>query len=102
MPFLGLGRNALRGNGLSQIDLAVDRTLIRRERLSLESRVQVFNVLNQVNYADPVRHLDSPYFGQPASLANRMLGSGNAHSGLAPAFQIGGPRTLECSLRVRF
>jgi hypothetical protein len=55
-----------------------------------------------VNFADPVRFLSSGLFGEPASLLNMMLGSGSPNSGLAPALQSGGPRTLQLGLRARF
>jgi hypothetical protein len=35
-------------------------------------------------------------------MLNLMLGSGSPHSGLAPAFQMGGSRTLQLSLRFGF
>jgi hypothetical protein len=97
-----LGRNAIRGFGMSQLDLAVERRFSVLERAELLLRVEAYNALNHVNPADPVRFLDSPFFGTAPSLLNLMLGSGTARSGLAPAFQIGGPRMLEISLRLRF
>jgi hypothetical protein len=64
--------------------------------------MEAYNALNRANPADPVRFLDSPYFGRPLSMLNLMLGSGSARSGLTPAFQIGGPRSLQFSLCLRF
>jgi hypothetical protein len=97
-----LGRDAISGFGMSQLDLAMQRRVAFSERMELVMRVEAYNALNHVNPADPVRFLDSPFFGTPTSLLNLMLGSGTARSGLAPAFQPGGPRSLEISLRLRF
>jgi hypothetical protein len=35
-------------------------------------------------------------------MLNLMLGSGTPHSGIAPAFGLGGPRVLQLTLRFRF
>jgi hypothetical protein len=58
--------------------------------------------MNQANFADPVPFLVNPLFGQSVSMLNMMLGTGSPASGLAPMFQIGGARTVELALRVRF
>ena len=97
-----LGRNAISGFGMSQIDLAVRRTFRLAERYSLEMRAEAFNALNQPAFADPVRFLDSPLFGRSPSMQNLMLGSGSPSSGLAPAFQTGGPRSLQLIVRFQF
>ena len=65
-------------------------------------RVEAFNVTNHPQFGDPVRFLDSPLFGRPVSMLNLMLGSGTPHSGIAPAFQTGGPRVLQFTVRVHF
>jgi outer membrane receptor protein involved in Fe transport len=97
-----LGRNAIAGAGMSQIDLALARSVRISERSTLELRFEAYNALNHPNPADPVRFLDSPFFGRPNSMLNLMLGTGSARSGLAPAFQLGGPRAIELTLRWRF
>ena len=97
-----LGRNALTGFGMSQWDLALRREFLRSDRRALELRVEAYNALNHPDFADPVRFLSSPLFGQSPSMLNLMLGSGTAGSGLAPLFQAGGPRSMQVSLRFRF
>jgi hypothetical protein len=97
-----LGRNALTGFGMSQIDLAVRREFRVADRRTLELRVEAFNALNQANLADPVRYLNSPFFGQSTSMLNLMLGTGSSGSGLAPLLESGGPRSVEAVLRFRF
>lgn len=98
----GLGRNAITGFGMSQLDLALRRDFRLGERRSLELRLEAFNALNQASFADPARYLVSPLFGQSTSMLNLMLGTGSPGSGLAPIFQIGGARSAQAMLRLRF
>jgi hypothetical protein len=97
-----LGRNALSGFGMSQLDLAVRREFALGEKRSLQFRLDAFNAWNHANFADPIRFLASPFFGQANSMLNLMLGTGSPGSGLAPLFQAGGARSLQVSVRLRF
>ena len=97
-----LGRNAFNGFGMSQLDLALRREFFHTERRSLQLRVEAFNALNHSNFADPVRFLMNPLFGQSSSMLNVMLGTGSPGSGLAPIFQAGGARSVQVSVRFRF
>jgi len=97
-----LGRNAVTGFGMSQLDLTLRRNFLLSERRSIELRLEAFNALNQANLADPVRFLVSPLFGESSSMLNLMLGSGSPGRGLTPAFQIGGARSLQLGLRFHF
>jgi hypothetical protein len=87
---------------MSQLDLALRREFFVKENRSLQLRIEAFNAFNHANFADPIRFLSSPVFGQSASMLNLMLGTGSPGSGLAPLFQGGGPRSLQISLRFRF
>ncbi len=97
-----LGRNALRGFGMSQVDLALRRTFVLSERIGIEFRAEVFNLLNRASPGDPVPYLQDARFGRSISMLNLMMGSGAPHSGLTPAFQTGGTRTAQLQLRLRF
>lgn len=97
-----LGRNAISGFPMHQVDAAVRRALLATERYSLLLRLDVFNVFNHPNFADPVRFLSSPLFGVAPSMLAQMLGTGSPASGLTPAFQTGGARSLQFSLRLSF
>jgi hypothetical protein len=97
-----LGRNAFNGFGMFQLDLALRREFFAAERHSLQLRVEAFNAFNHANFADPVRFLASPLFGQSPSMLNYMLGTGSPGSGLAPMLQGGGARSLQVGLRFRF
>jgi len=96
-----LGRNAIEGFGMNQLDLSLHRDFMLKHGRA-EVRLDGFNVSNRANLSDPVRFLTSPLFGQPASMLNTMLGTGTPSSGLTPMFQNGGARSFQLSLRWRF
>jgi hypothetical protein len=97
-----LGRNAIAGFGMSQVDAALSRQFALRSAGKLLLRFEAFNLANQTNFADPVRYLASPMFGRSAAMLNLGLGNGTPASGLSPLLQIGGPRSLQVSLRWQF
>jgi hypothetical protein len=97
-----LGRNVPGGFGMRQLDLSVKREFHLGEQRGLQLRIEAFNALNQANFADPIRYLDSPLFGQSTSMLNMMLGTGSSGSGLAPTLQTGGPRSVQISARFHF
>ncbi|MBS1828566.1 MAG: TonB-dependent receptor [Acidobacteria bacterium] len=97
-----LGRNALSGFGMHQIDAALRREFRVSDHSVLHFRVEAFNMLNHPNFADPVRFLSSPLFGESPSMLSLMLGTGSPGSGLTPVFQTGGARSLQMVLRLRW
>ncbi|MET0623346.1 MAG: TonB-dependent receptor, partial [Pyrinomonadaceae bacterium] len=97
-----LGRNALRGFGLSQLDLAVGRQFALSERTRLQLRAEVFNVSNHPNFGDPVGDLQSRLFGLSTQTLARSLGTGGINGGLSPLYQVGGPRSVQLALRLGF
>jgi hypothetical protein len=97
-----LGRNSIPGFAMAQVDLALRREFHVRDRKVIQVRLEAFNVLNQANFADPVKFLSSAVFGQSTSMLNLMLGTGSPGSGLSPILQTGGPRSLQATVRFRF
>ena len=97
-----LSRNAIRGFGLADVDAAVERKFQLSDSSVLRLRLQAYNVTSTAALGDPVRVLTNPLFGQPVSMMNLMLGTGRPISGITPAFQSGGPRTFEASIRLSF
>lgn len=97
-----LGRNALRGFPFWQVDFALRRQFEVTNRIKLQFRAEFFNLFNHSNFGNPRASLNDPLFGQSSSLLNRGLGSGGASGGLNPVFQIGGPRSVQLSLRLAF
>jgi len=96
--FGNLGRNALRGLAVSQIDFAVRRNIFKRENIRVELRTDFFNILNTPNFANPSGALNNAAFG----LAQNMLGRGlsTGAGALSPLFQIGGPRSIQFAIKV--
>ncbi len=97
-----LGRNAIYGNGLTQVDLGLHRHFELTSGTSLEFNLNVFNLLNHPAFSNPVPFLNSPLFGLSTSMQNLMLGSGTPNTGLPPLFQAGGSRSAEIRFRFSF
>jgi hypothetical protein len=102
-----LGRNTLRGFGVSQWDLAIHRDFPIRELLKLQVRAEMFNVLNHPNFGAPIGDLASSQFGRSTSMFGQYLNGGilggNVGGGaLSPLYQIGGPRSIQVALKVQF
>jgi hypothetical protein len=97
-----LGRNALRGFPASQIDIALRRQFNLGERMNLQFRIDVFNIFNHPNFADPDGALFGSFgdtnenFGVSTQMLGRILG------GLRPLYQIGGPRSMQLALKFQF
>jgi hypothetical protein len=79
-----LGRNAIRGPGDSNTDLALAKhfKFYAHDRLDAELRMDAFNVFNRVNFANPNTNIFSPTFGQVSTTL--------------------GPRVLQIALHLRF
>jgi hypothetical protein len=67
----GLHRNTLRGPHQTNLNLALAKTTAITERISLELRVEYFNVLNHPEFAMPDTNPGSPTFGQIGSTGTR-------------------------------
>jgi hypothetical protein len=99
-----LGRNSLRGFGAQQLDLSVRREFRLGDNSALQFRLEAFNVLNHPNFGLPNRSLNpfpDAFFGQPTLMLGRSLGAGGTSGGLSPLYQVGGPRSLQLSLRLQ-
>ena len=101
-----LGRNTLRGFPVYQLDLAVRRQFNITERVNVQFRSEFFNILNHPNFGlgDTATDaaLSSPLFGISQAMLGRFLGSGGAVGGFNPLYQIGGPRSIQFSLKLGF
>lgn len=93
-----LGRNSILGFGLTQVDFSVGRRFPIREQLNLQLRADLFNIFNHPNFADPAPRIVGGNLldGQATQMLNRGLG------GLSPIYQVGGPRSVQLSLRLTF
>ena len=98
-----LPRNALRGFGAAQWDLAIHRTFPIHEQLKLQFRAELFNVLNHPNFGPPSGSVTSGQFGLSSQTLGQFLGGGNSGSGgFSPLYQIGGPRSMQFALKLSF
>jgi hypothetical protein len=90
------GRNSLRGFPLSQLDFSFRRRFPLREKWNLELRADLFNALNHPNFATPNGSRSDPLFGQSTQMLRSELG------GVSPLYQVGGPRSMQLSLKLQF
>ncbi|HKZ79486.1 MAG TPA: carboxypeptidase regulatory-like domain-containing protein [Pyrinomonadaceae bacterium] len=97
-----LGRNALRGFSISQVDVALRREFNLTDRLKLQFRAELFNIFNHPNFADPRGVLTDPFFGQSTLMLGQGLGSGGAGGGFSPLYQVGGPRSTQFAVKLVF
>jgi hypothetical protein len=69
-----LGRNAIRGPGFVNMDMALSKHFKFHERLDAELRLDAFNVFNHVNFGNPNTNIFSVNFGQVSTTqAPRVL-----------------------------
>ncbi|MBL8174924.1 MAG: carboxypeptidase regulatory-like domain-containing protein [Bryobacterales bacterium] len=92
-----LGRNVMRGFGLSQVDLSVRRKFTVSESVAVDLRADAFNVFNTPNFGNPTGVMTSANFGR----TTQILSTG-VTGGLNPQFQVGGPRSIQLGLRIQF
>jgi hypothetical protein len=99
-----LGRNALRGFPLQQLDLAIHREFLVGDRFRLRFEGDIFNVLNHPNFSSPQSFLSLPNFGIANSMLNSSFGTGNASTGggYNPLYSLGGPRSVQLALKLIF
>jgi hypothetical protein len=83
--FGNLGRNILRAPGQKRLDMAISKETRLREGLSLQTRWDVFNVFNNVNFATP----------------NSVIGDAGTDFGKITD-TVGGPRVMQFALKLTF
>jgi hypothetical protein len=106
--FGSLGRNSLIGPGYRNFDLSLFKTTRITEKVSLQLRAEIFNVLNHPNFASPLL----PSFAADASfngLDENGRGIGFLPITVTPDVGIGnpflgggGPRNFQFAARLTF
>jgi hypothetical protein len=100
--FGNAGRNILRGPNFAQVDFSVLKNTRLWENTSLQLRVDIFNLFNRANFADPSGGLvngdvnsliPAAFFGQSISTVGNQLGG---------LLGFGGPRQIQLSARFNF
>jgi len=94
-----LGRNALRGLPAWQVNFGLRRQFNLTEQLNLQVKAELFNAFNHPNFANPVENA-SLTSGAAFGTSTLMLAS--SLGGLSPLYQIGGPRSMQLSLKIGF
>lgn len=95
-----LGRNALSGFGMAEIDLSLSRAFNMGDRFRIRVRTDAFNIINRPNFANPVSNLSLATFGLSTQTLNQGLSGFGG--GLNSLYQVGGPRSLQLSLKLEF
>lgn len=83
--FGNLGRNILRGLSQKRMDIGLSKTTKLTERMGLELRWDIFNILNAVNFATP----------------NNVIGEAGTDFGKITD-TIGGPRVMQFGMKLKF
>ena len=91
-----LGRNQIYGPGFEDVDLSLIKNLpIYKERVRAQFRVEMFNVFNRVNLAQPLNNLgDGALFGASTSTIGVSYG--------APGIGSGEPYNTQLALKILF
>jgi outer membrane receptor protein involved in Fe transport len=90
-----LSRNAIIGPGFGDVDLSLlKNTNIFKERVKAQFRVEMFNVFNRVNLAQPVNAFASGAFGWSTSTIGVSYG--------APGIGSGEPYNTQLSMKILF
>lgn len=100
-----LGRNSLRGLPLFQTDVTLRRKFALTERVSLQLRTDFFNIFNHPNFGSicsTFTTCTANTFGRATRMFGRGLGAGGLGTGFNPIYQVGGPRSMQFSLKLEF
>jgi Carboxypeptidase regulatory-like domain/TonB dependent receptor len=103
-------RNSLNGSSVWQFDTALAKKINLTDKLQLHLRIEVFNVFNQPNFSNPQTEIlyvggekiITSNFGSPTQTMARGYASSEPTGGVSPVFQLGGPRTMQFSVRLKF
>jgi hypothetical protein len=88
-----LGRDALYGPGFGSVDFSIFKRTPITERITVEFRAEIFNLFNQMNWANPNVTFTSGSFGELTATKNGSSGAG---------LGFGEPRNTQLSLKVIF
>jgi hypothetical protein len=98
-----LGRNAIRGFALRELDLSLHREFPIHEATRLRFQVDMFNAFNQPNFGSFGTTVNGTTFGTTTSMANNSLSPQfSGGQGFNPIFNTGGPRNFQFALKLFF
>jgi hypothetical protein len=92
------GRNVARAFGNAQTDLTLRKEFAISEHMRLQFRAEAFNIFNRANFGTVYSLLSDgrANFGNASNTQNSQLG------GLNSLYQVGGPRSVQLALKLRF
>jgi Carboxypeptidase regulatory-like domain/TonB-dependent Receptor Plug Domain len=91
-----LGRNAVRGLGVWQVDFALRRQFTLPSHVRVQFRAEAFNLFNHPNFGSITTQLTNANFGQPTQMLS------NAVAGISPLYQMGGRRAIQLAVKLQF
>jgi len=101
-----LGRNALRGYGWNELDFTLRREFPITERFKLQFRADLFNLLNHPAFAfapgATSLNVANAAFGKTNTMLDNALASSGGVPAFNPLYQIGGPRSIQLSMKMVF
>jgi outer membrane receptor protein involved in Fe transport len=106
-----LGRNALRGFNLVQPDVAMHKQFALSERTKLEFRAEAFNFINHPDFMAPCysNNVSNCTWNPTATAAaQKTWGVSNetfnnqSPNYMQPMYELGGPRSLQVALKLKF
>jgi len=96
-------RNSLRGPSARQVDLGIRKAFYVGRGVRAQLRVDAFNVLNVVNFANPSSSLsEGGFFGAIRNTLDTYLSGAGTSGALSSLYQWGGARSLEIGVRLDF
>lgn len=98
-----MGRNIFRDGGFRQWDMSLFKNFVFKEKLTVQFRVEGFNILNKVNFSNP----GGPGGGSGTTDPSAGAGFGGATvtadaGGSNPILGSGGPRVVQLGLKLLF
>jgi hypothetical protein len=108
--FGNLGRYALHGPGLSQLDFTTHKRFAIDEKRNIEFRAEIYNIFNRANFTNPPAVLatglgtgaNQVQPGQPYSSSVAGAAFGVFNSTVSKDVGLGAPRQIQLSLRFNF
>jgi hypothetical protein len=98
--FGNVGRNVLRGPAQTNIDFSLIKRFRLRESTRLELRAEFFNLLNHVNFANPISNLSSAPATSISATTGRLTGDTGDFGRIVAASN--NPRMIQFAVKLNF
>jgi hypothetical protein len=89
-------RNFVRGFGVGQVDVAIRRQFHIFDKLTGQFRAEAFNIFNHPDFGTIDPYYGQAQFGEATASLAQSLGV------LSPLYQMGGPRSVQLTLKLTF